>query len=168
LTSRKNHIIGGTVFWVIILLVYFFVGDISAHKDAMWVVLSLLMVQIGAILPDYDLLSNKFLPHRNILTHSIFLPALLTLPIYFVRDETNTLLPLYAFFLIGYGSHLLLDMKPKSWQGSARVHLFWRNPKGNKQMGSKRSASWILINGLILLAAGVVFLYFYQLWTVLP
>ena len=167
MTNRKNHIIGGTIFWVIILLVYFFVGNVSTHKDAMWVVMSLLVVQIGAMLPDYDLLSNKFLPHRNIFTHSIILPTLLTLPIYFIRDETNTLLPLYAFFLIGYGSHLLLDMKPKGWQGSARIHLWWKNPKGNKQMGSKRSAVWILINGLILIAAGIVFLYFYQLWTVI-
>ena len=166
LTNRKNHIIGGTLFWVITLIVYLFIENVSVDSDIMWIVLSLPIAQIGALLPDYDLLSTKFLVHRNVFTHSIILPALITLPIYFVRDDTNTLLPLYAFFLIGYGSHLILDMKPKSWQGSARIHLWWRNPKGNKQMGSKRSASWILINGLMLLTAGIILLYFYQLWTV--
>jgi len=165
--DRRGHIVGGTIVWGIVLFIYMFVGDINANKDAMWVIMSLIVVQAGAVLPDYDLLSKKFLPHRNVITHSFFLPALLTIPIYFVRDETNVLLPLFAFFLIGYSSHLLLDMKPKSWQGSARVHIFWRNEKGNKQMGSKRSFAWILVNGLILMAAGIILLYFFNKWMVI-
>jgi len=162
--NRKGHIIGSVIFWTVIMILVYFLADIPLKENAMWIMLSFFVCQFGAQLPDYDLLWKKVLPHRNILTHSVFLPALVSMPTYFVIDETNMLLPLYAFFLIGYGSHLLLDLRPKAWLGSACIKLFWRNREGSKSMGGTQSYIWLILNGLILIVAGALIMFLFNMW----
>ena len=69
------------------------------------------------------------------------------------------------FIIVSDNGHRVFDGEISHYIPYGWIHLWWKNPKGNKQMGSKRSAAWTLINAMILLAAGIVFLYFYKVWT---
>ena len=162
--DRKAHIIGGIVTWAIGLIVAYFLIDLDIKNTAMWIMLTLFVAQFGAQLPDYDVLTKKFLPHRNVVTHSIFLPAVFVIPIYFVTDATNMLLPIYAFFLFGFASHLILDLHVKGWVGSACIHIFWKNREGSKSMSGTKSFLFLLFNGIILIGAGIVIMYFFNVW----
>jgi len=162
--NRKSHIIGGFVTWAIAMIASYFLIELPMKTNSLWIMLSLFICQFGSQMPDYDIIWNKFLPHRNVITHSLFLPALSILPIYFVTDETNALLPLYAFFLFGYASHLFLDLYVKGWVGSACIRVFWRNADGSRSMGGTKSFLWLFFNGLILVAGGIVIMFFFNLW----
>ena len=162
--NRKSHIIGGFVIWIVGVLLAFFLIDIPVKTNAMWIMISFFICQFGSQFPDYDLIWKKVLPHRNVITHSVFLPALSVIPIYFVTDVTNMLLPLYAFFLFGYASHLILDLHVKGWQGSACIRIFWKNREGTKSMGGTKSFIFLLINGLILIGGGMVIMFFFNVW----
>ncbi|MCE7741681.1 MAG: hypothetical protein GOP50_04425, partial [Candidatus Heimdallarchaeota archaeon] len=52
----------------------------------------------------------------------------------------------------------------KEWKGTALVHIFWVNDDGRKTMPPKVSRIFLLVNGLVILAAGIILLYFFQLW----
>ena len=162
--NRKAHIIAGTITWLMAMILIYFLIDLSFRTTAMWIIISFFITQFGASLPDYDLLTKRFLPHRNVITHSVFLPAIAVLPIYFVINETNMLLPLYAFFLFGYASHLILDLNVKGWMGTSCIRIFWRNREGTKSMGGTKSFIWLLINGLILIGGGIVIIFFFNVW----
>lgn len=162
--NRKSHIIAGTVTWLVAMVLTYFLIDLPLKTNSMWIMLSFFVCQFGCSLPDYDLLTKKFLPHRNVITHSVFLPAIAVLPIYFVINETNMLLPLYAFFLFGYASHLILDLNVKGWMGTSCIRIFWRNREGTKSMGGTKSFIWLLINGLILIGGGIVIIFFFNVW----
>ncbi|MBA7515871.1 hypothetical protein ES705_07916 [subsurface metagenome] len=164
--NRKAHIIGGALFWAIVIGFYYWFGELLTEYS-IWIMLSFFSSQFGAQLPDYDILWKKALPHRNILTHSFILPALLTIPIYFITTEMVFLLPIFALYLIGHASHLFLDLFPKGWEGSALVHLWWRNEKGRKTMNGTASFMFLLTNGLIILAGGIIFLFFFAQWAAL-
>ena len=177
MASRRVHLFGGTIFWAFFLGIFYVLdiywnfidlglsgGLTDFEKHSMWIILSFMVTHFGAQLPDYDLIWAKVLPHRNILTHSIFLPLVICLPLFWVKPETEFLVPIYAFYLIGHASHLFLDLRPESWKGSALIHLFWVNDEGRKTFPKKASRLFILINGIIILAAGIILLYFFQLW----
>jgi inner membrane protein len=79
--------------------------------------LSIALSGVGSVLPDIDTFSNsiavkitfskgknKYLKHRGIM-HSAFVPLLIYL-VYYVFFKNNIILP----FIIGYFSHLFLDM----------------------------------------------------------
>ena len=126
MASRKVHIAGGTALWVILFTTYYFVVEqISLQQNGMWIMMTFLLVQLGAQMPDYDIIWNKIFPHRNIITHSIILPSLVCIPITFITTETMIYLPLYGFFIIGYASHLFLDLRPKKWHGSSCIRFYW-------------------------------------------
>ena len=99
MSSRKVHIIGATAVWLVAFLIYYFVGglyiEISLQKNAMWIMASFLLSQLGGQMADYDVIWRRAFPHRNILTHSIFIPAAICLPIIWINTETMILLPLY-------------------------------------------------------------------------
>lgn len=176
MASRRVHLFGGTLFWVFFLGIFYFLDmnnwidlgltggleDLEFH--GIWIVLSFMVTHFGAQLPDYDLIWDKLLPHRNIITHSVFLPLLICIPLYFVSAATKFLVPIYAFYLIGHASHLFLDLRPKSWKGAALIHLFWVNDDGRKTFTAKASKLFLLINGIIVLVAGIILLYFFQAW----
>lgn len=162
--NRKSHIVGGFVTWSIALLISYFIFDLPMKTNSMWILLSLFICQFGSQMPDYDVIWKKILPHRNIITHSFFLPAISVLPIYFVVDSTNMLLPLYAFFLFGYASHLILDLHVKGWMGTACIRVFWKNKNGSKSMNGTKSFIWLLTNGLILIAGGIIIMFYFNVW----
>ena len=176
MASRKMHIFAGTLFWGIFLGIFYaldFVGfiDLQLAGDlaglelhSIWIVLSFMATHFGAQLPDYDIIWKKILPHRNIVTHSLLLPAIICIPLYTVNTYSNFLIPIYAFYLIGHASHLFMDLRPESWKGSALIHLFWVNEAGRKTLPAKASRLFLLINGLLIISAGIILLYFFQLW----
>jgi hypothetical protein len=174
LASRRIHLFGGTLFWGVFLGIFYALDvntnliDInfinSGGFHGLWIVLSFMVTHFGAQLPDYDLIWDKVLPHRNVLTHSVFLPLLLCIPLYWVNSSTLFLVPIYAFYLIGHASHLFFDLRPKSWKGTALIHIFWVNDDGRKTFPAKSSKLFLLINGIIVLVAGIILLYFFQAW----
>jgi len=121
------HLFAGTLFWGIFLGIFYALDlmttwidlGLSAGLDglelhSLWIVLSFIACHFGAQLPDYDLIWEKILPHRNVVTHSFFLPLVICTPIFFVSFETKFLVPIFAFYLLGHASHLFFDLRPKS------------------------------------------------------
>ena len=169
---RKGHLLGATLAWVITIVLYYFFSGIDftiiGVKYSVWMILSFFACHFGAQLPDYDILWKKILPHRNVLTHSFILPILFTLPVILTRtdltDEMVFLVPIFAMYLIGHASHLFLDLNPEKWEGSALVHVFWRNEKGRKTMPAAVSFIFLLTNGLLILAEGIILLFFFSRW----
>ena len=176
MASRKMHLFAGTLFWGIFIGIFYaldYIGFIdlglsgsltNLEFHSLWIVLSFMVTHFGAQLPDYDVIWNKILPHRNIVTHSVLLPIIVCIPLYAVKPETNFLVPIYAFYLIGHASHLFMDLRPKSWKGSALVHIFWVNEAGRRTLPPKASKLFLFLNGLIIIVAGIILLYFFQLW----
>jgi len=165
MASRKVHIVGASILWLIMFIIYYFtVEQLSLQNNAMWIMMTFLLVQLGAQVPDYDIIWNKVLPHRNILTHSIFLPSLVCIPIAFITTETMAYLPLYGFFIIGYASHLLLDLRPKKWHGTSCIRFYWLKGERHRTMGKYQSMFWILINGTILMTFGILLMFLFYKW----
>ena len=101
MASRKTHILSGTLLWAIAFIIYYFVGgkyfEVSLQREGLWIVLSLLTCQLGAQMPDYDVLWQTIMPHRHFMSHSIVFPMVVSIPIIFVKPDTLIYVPLYAF-----------------------------------------------------------------------
>ncbi|MFX0015748.1 MAG: hypothetical protein ACFFB2_01265 [Promethearchaeota archaeon] len=75
------------------------------------------MTLIGAEAPDWDLLLN-WMHHRDIVTHSIFIPLFITITFLIqiflaIPDDQSLILSLiFLPFFLGFMSHLLLDLFP--------------------------------------------------------
>jgi len=167
--NRKGHLIGGTLFWGVAISLYYVLAKFTlvtdfASKHGMWIVLSFLACHFGAQLPDYDIIWKKLLPHRNVVTHSFFLPLLICLPIFWITNPMIFLTPIFAMYLIGHASHLFLDLNPEKWEGTALIHVYWRNSDGRKTLTPWKSRLFLLSNGILILAAGVILLYFFNAW----
>ncbi len=197
--NRKSHIIGGFVIWAfgMLLLIWQRKPLVTSGTDnVLWIVLSLLTCLLGAEMADFDLLWKSFLRHRNILTHSIILPGILIIPVFFVQDRTNFLLPAYGSFLLGYASHLLLDLFP-SWKedkygriteaqeamtwlvtgvtgkelytvlrGTYLVHLPWYTKSQRRTLNLKASRIWFVANALILIGFAIIIMLFFDKWVI--
>jgi hypothetical protein len=170
--NRKGHLLGATSAWTVTIVLYYFFSGIDFAsidvKHSVWMILSFFACHFGAQLPDYDVLWKKILPHRNVITHSFILPILFTLPVYLTRTDLIGdfvfLVPIFAMYLVGHASHLFLDLMPESWEGTALIHIFWRNENGRKTMPKASSFLFLLINGLIILAGGIILLFFFSRW----
>ncbi len=166
--NRSMHLIGCFVFWLIALIGYFYSkNDFPGWSDSLWIISSFLMAIVGAELPDFDLEIKKFFPHRSAFTHSILFPGLLSLPLIFHRniESVQVLVPVYSMFLVGVASHLILDLSPKTWKGSALIHLPWRNMQGKKALSGFGSVLWLFVNAFLLTTSAVIMLFFYMTWT---
>lgn len=192
--NRKSHIIGGFVSWVIAMGIYIWlnIDDIkTGWYNSMWILISLLTCLLGAEMSDYDLLWKSFLQHRHIFTHSIMIPVLIVLPVFTVTTETNFLLPAFGLFMIGYGSHLVLDLFP-SWkekdgkildsretltwlttgltgdelytklQGTYLIHLPWKTKNKRKTLNLNATRAWLIVNALILFSFGIIIMFFFN------
>ena len=97
-----------------------------------------LMAMVGALFPDVDWALDRVIPrfgHRNPLTHSLLLPVLLYLPIYYYGLSQPLLLHFYDAFTFGVGTHLLGDV-------IKRGNLVWFT-------SGKREYAWYLLNGIV-------------------
>jgi len=75
---------------------------------------------IGATFADIDLAPVLPLKHRSAWTHGPLVPAMLTLLI----SHYPAARWLALGFLPPYALHLLRDMFPRRWRGSARINLY--------------------------------------------
>ncbi len=117
---RKWHMTGSFVLYVGFLISYHFLfsqQDKFIPFDPLWVFTGYFMAMVGSEFPDWDF-QVKQLQHRDIATHSnfisfIFVGLVLVSVTYFETSQTTaSYVLIIAAFLIGLGSHLLLDLFP--------------------------------------------------------
>jgi hypothetical protein len=174
--------LGGAVYyqWISGIL---FIGDISIFIGAVITI-------SGALMPDWDIPFLGIARHRNLIFHSIILPLLIVLMTlvnvaqsivssYSLSIGAHIEYYITALFLIGYASHLYLDIFPSD---ANPLEIIWRSvditssaPTGLKPLGpikiSKKNARmWLVGNAtlLVLIALGLFGLYFYNLILLAP
>jgi hypothetical protein len=142
------------------------IGNISIFVGA-------LLVVAGALMPDWDIPFLGISRHRNIIFHSFLLPALaVLLTMLNVTMRTGTILGdgaeveyyLTGLVLIGYASHLYLDIFPSDanpleilWIAADPYH---KAPTGLKPLGhikiSKKNArNWLIGNATLLVFVAI-------------
>jgi len=173
MSSRKVHLSTALGLWLVAFLIYYFVGglyvEISLQQNALWIGLSIWMSALGGILPDWDLLWQRIVPHRHILTHTIITPLIICSPLFALiapslREGGMVFLPLYSCFLLGYSSHLLLDLVgTRKWVGGATIKYYRIKGERHRAFGKHLSKFILFTNGLILLTISVVSMFIY-LW----
>jgi hypothetical protein len=144
-----------------------------------------LITMTGALMPDWDIPFLGISRHRNIIFHSIILPFLVvlgTLVNVTARILSSTSLStgaeveyyITALFLVGYASHLYLDIFPSN---ANPLEILWtavdtdhKAPTGLKPLGSlkisqKNARGWLLINATLLVGIALVLfsMYFYDI-----
>jgi len=149
-----------------------------------------LIMMSGALMPDWDIPFLGISRHRNIIFHSAILPMLVVLMtlinVAVSIIETTSLsvgahIEYYiaALFLLGYASHLYLDIFPSD---ASPLEILWRAvnpadsaPTGLKSLGpfkvaKKNARNWLVGNAtlLVMIAAGLMGLYFYNIHLVIP
>ncbi|MHA1576837.1 MAG: hypothetical protein ACTSU3_05700 [Candidatus Thorarchaeota archaeon] len=159
------------------------IGNLSIFIGAM-------IIMSGALMPDWDIPFLGISRHRNIVFHSAILPmlvVLLTLVNVAVSILETTSLSVgahieyyvAALFLLGYASHLYLDIFSSD---SSPLEILWHAvnpadnaPTGLKSLGpfkiSKKNArNWLVGNAtlLVMIAAGLMGLYFYNIYLIAP
>ncbi len=196
-TSNKSA--AGSMFFVT-----FFIGAMGGCVIHQWVYgiqiqgnLSIFVgsmsVIVGGLMPDWDIPFLGIERHRNIIFHSLVLPMLILLPtlvrlvIMVVMSNLGSLesfispaeIYIIAFFMIGYSSHLALDIFPSK---SNPWEIIWRvispldeAPTGLKSfwlfnVPKKYAKSWLSTNAafLALVGLGLLGLYYYYYLVVLP
>ncbi len=165
-------------------LIYQWINDIPIIGTLSIFIGALIMVS-GAIMPDFDITFLGISRHRNIIFHSAVLPFVFVLTTVvnvatrIVSSETFSVgagIEYYiaSLFLIGYASHLYLDIFPSD---ASPLEIIWRAtnpydkaPTGLKPLGpikitQKRARGWLVGNATILLviAIALMALYFYNL-----
>ena len=162
------------------------IGNISIFIGA-------LITVTGALMPDWDIPFLGIQSHRNIVFHSVLLPLVITLTtllnvatrvlsagssIIQVDLSIGAEIEYYvtALFLLGYASHLYLDIFPSD---ANPLEILWvamdpdsKAPTGIKPLGpikvSKKYARHYLISNatvLVLIALALFGFYFYGILT---
>ncbi len=144
-----------------------------------------LITVTGALMPDWDIPFLGISRHRNIIFHSLILPLLVVLGT--LVNVTSRILSatslavgaeveyyITALFLLGYASHLYLDIYPSN---ANPLEILWtavdvdhKAPTGLKPLGpikvsQKNARSWLVGNAtfLIGIALALFALYFYNI-----
>ncbi len=156
-----------------------FIGHVSLFIGAF-------ITMSGALMPDWDIIFLGISSHRHVVFHSVILPLLITLMtlvnVAYTIISTSSFAVgahveyyLAALFLLGYASHLYLDIFPSD---ASPLEILWRvvdpadkAPTGMKPWGpikiSKNAAkSWLAGSAslLVMVAIGLMSLYFYNLF----
>ncbi len=185
------------------LFVTFFIGAMGGCVLHQWthgiqiegnlsIFVGSMSVLIGGLMPDWDIPFLGIERHRNIVFHSFILPVVILAPtlarlvIMVVASNLGNLanfiapteIYILAFFLVGYASHLALDIFPSKanpWE------ILWRvlspldeAPTGLKpfwriRVPKKHAKAWLAGNAalLTLIALGLLGLYYYYYLVVL-
>lgn len=144
-----------------------------------------LIMMSGALMPDWDISFLGISRHRNVIFHSAILPMVVILMTLInvatsifstVSLSVGAHVEYYiaAIFLLGYASHLYLDIFPSD---ASPLEILWRAvdptenaPTGLKQFGPikisrKNARNWLVGNAtlLVMIATALMALYFYNL-----
>ena len=155
-----------------------FIGSVSLFIGAF-------ITMSGALMPDWDIIFLGISEHRHVVFHSVILPLLITLMtlvnVAFAIISTTSLsigahveYYLAALFLLGYASHLYLDIFPSD---ANPLEILWvaidpdqKAPTGLKPLGpikiSKKYARHYLITNatiLVILALALFGFYFHEI-----
>ncbi|MFW9909037.1 MAG: hypothetical protein ACFFEF_10710 [Candidatus Thorarchaeota archaeon] len=147
--------------------------------------LGALIIMTGALMPDWDIILLGISSHRNIIFHSVILPLLIVfmvlINVAYAIVSTSSLAVgahieyyLTALYLLGYASHLYLDIFPSD---ASPIEIVWRvvdpydkAPTGLKSWGPIKVAKgaakqWLVGNATLLLMVAIALLglYFYNL-----
>ena len=152
------------------------IGNISLFVGA-------ILVVAGALIPDWDIPFLGISRHRNIIFHSFIIPSLaVLLTMLNVAMRTGTILGdgaeveyyLTALILLGYASHLYLDIFPSDanpleilWIASDSFHKAptGLKPLGHLKISKKNARNWLVGNAtlLLLIALSLLGAYFVNL-----
>jgi hypothetical protein len=145
-----------------------------------------LITVTGALMPDWDIPFLGISRHRNIIFHSMILPLLvvMTTVLSVTARIADAMSPLAAgaeveyyvtaLFLLGYASHLYLDIFPSD---ANPLEIVWRavdidqsaptglKPLGPFKIGKKGARAWLVghATGLVFIAIFLMGLYFYNI-----
>ena len=111
---------------------------------------------LGSWFPDIDLMMKSFLGHRSIVTHSFLIPALLLVAAGMARLEWAD--GFVAGFSAGVALHLVLDLFPKKWLGSALITSPIFGKKGflsQRRLPKFASMAWLCVSVLLSLSVSV-------------
>ena len=182
-------------------LVFFSIGSLGGSAYYLWtesipvvgslsLTMGALIMILGALVPDWDIPLLGISRHRNLLFHSALLPILITFMTLVnvaltiaasLSFQVGVQLEYYitSLFLLGYASHLYLDIFPSD---SSPLEIVWRAtdphskaPTGIRSFGplkiSKKAArGWLVTNAsiLVIIALFLMGLYFYNILSVPP
>ena len=107
MAPRSKHLLVGFISSIVTTILLYYV-KYPLSSGLVFLILSLSL--LGAEMPDYDF----FLPgmrHRDIGTHSFFIPMIVFLVAFSLKSSAQDLLIL-GVFNINYGIHLLIDLWP--------------------------------------------------------
>jgi hypothetical protein len=194
-TSSDRGAIGAMVFVTFCLgsllgtVVYQYISGIRIIGNIS-IFIGALITVTGALMPDWDIPFLGISRHRNIIFHSVILPLLIVLTMLVnvaLRVVSTTSLAvgaeieyyITALFLLGYASHLFLDLFPSNaspleilWQASDPYHKAptGLKPLGPIRVGRKNAKTWLIGNGtlLVIIAIALFGLYFFNLTTISP
>lgn len=114
-----------------------YVLSVRYLSDAMTVLLSpffaiyCLFSMVGSLFPDVDwviMRAYRRFGHRNPLTHSLFIPSLLFILIFYYKAYNPVLLATYNAFIFGVATHLFGDVMRTGnlvWIKSRRYENLW-------------------------------------------
>ncbi len=117
---RRYHMLGSFVLYIGFLASYQFLFSNQENFipfDPLWVFTGYFMAMVGSEFPDWDF-QFKQLQHRDIATHSNFIAfifvgiVLISVAFFNISQTTASYVLILASFMIGLGSHLLLDLFP--------------------------------------------------------
>lgn len=114
-----------------------------------WQYIPLLILSQFVVNPDIDQYV-KWLPHRNWCTHSVFLPALITVAIWLPFAGVDiSFMEIFSVLSLPTMIHLAADIPSKNPQGSYRISMI-------KRLSVGWSRAWLV--GNIALGIGLMFL----------
>ncbi|MHA1270054.1 MAG: hypothetical protein ACTSPY_09740 [Candidatus Helarchaeota archaeon] len=159
--NSKWHIIM-SIISTTILWVFSFALDLAKVQPVL-IALTPIVILSAAYYPDLDQKIEK-LKHRSSLTHSALIGLILLVP-FFWPNEAAILLNQFCYNI---GVHLLCDLKtPEKMKGFATV----KSPRKEHKVGdriirdekkitmAKRSITWLILNGAILIIVSIFLLY---------
>ncbi len=168
-------------------LVYQYTTGVAVYGNIS-IFIGALITVTGALMPDWDIPFLGISRHRNIIFHSMILPLLVTMTTIVsvaarIADAGSPLAVgaeveyyVTALFLLGYASHLYLDIFPSD---ANPLEIVWRavdpdqsapaglKPLGPIKIGKKGARNWLVghATGLVWVAVALLGLYFLNLPT---